>query len=124
MLNDENPINVKSYRLPERHKDEINKQIQEILEKNTIEPSDSPFNSPICVVPKKLDASGRRKWRLIIDFRKLNEKTAKDAYPLPNIENILDHLRKSKFFFTLDLNSGFHQIPMAEDSEKYRVLNC
>ena len=101
-----------------------------MLEKNIIEQkcyrkyySDSPFNSPIWVVPKKLDTSGKRKWRLVIDFRKLNEKIVQDAYLLPNIEDILDHFGKFKFFSVLDLNSGFHQIPMADDSKKYTAFS-
>ena len=47
---------------------------------------------------------------MVIDYRKLNEKTVGDAYPLPNITDILDQLGGAKYFSTLDLASGFHQI--------------
>ncbi|XP_048515211.1 uncharacterized protein LOC105692809 [Athalia rosae] len=81
--------------------------------------SSSPYNSPVWVVPKKTDASGAKKWRIVIDFRKLNEKTVGDAYPLPNIIDILDQLGSAKYFSTFDLASGFHQIPMhPNDSAK------
>ena len=119
ILKDPKPINVRSYRPPECHKNEIKRQIDDMLKKSVIEPSDSPFNSPLWVVPKKLDASGKRKWRIVIDFRKLNEQTEQDAYPLPNIDDILDHLGKSKFFSALNLSSGFHQISMEPNSKKY-----
>ncbi|XP_020294887.1 uncharacterized protein LOC109860298 [Pseudomyrmex gracilis] len=83
-----------------------------MLEKRIIRESDSPYNSPLWVVPKKQDASGKTKWRLVIDYRKLNEKTIQDAYPLPNIDEILDQLGNARYFSAFDLASGFHQIGM------------
>ena len=79
-----------------------------------IRPSNSPWNSPLWVVPKKTDASGKAKWRIVIDFRKLNDITEADKFPLPNIEDILDNLGRAKYFTTLDLTSGFHQVSMNE----------
>ena len=111
-LKNSKPVNVKSYKPPECHKQEIEKQVNEMLSKGIIEESDSPYNAPVWVVPKKLDASGKRKWRIVIDFRKLNELTDQDAYPLPNSDEVLDHLGKAKFFSALDLSSEFHQILM------------
>lgn len=72
----------------------------------------SPYNFPVWVVPKKPDSQGNKRWRMVINFRKLNEKTIGDAYPLPNIVEILDQLGGAKYFSTIDLASGFHQIPM------------
>lgn len=84
-----------------------------------IRASESPWNAPVWVVPKKKDASGKQKWRVVIDYRKLNEKTIGDAFPLPNINDILDQLGNSKYFTVIDLASGFHQIPMnPQDSMK------
>lgn len=57
-----------------------------------------------------MDASRKKKWRLVVDYRKLNEQTIDDRYPIPNISDILDKLGKSNYFTTLDLASGFHQI--------------
>ena len=59
-----------------------------------------------------MDSSGKRKIRVVIDYRKLNEKTIDDKYPIPQIEEILDSLGKSEYFTILDLKSGFHQIEM------------
>ena len=94
-----------------------------MLNQQIIEPSDSPYNAPIWVVPKKLDASDIQKCRIVIDFRKLNEQTDQDAYPLPNSDEILDHLSKVKFFSALDLLSEFHQIPMEQKSKKYTTFS-
>ena len=63
-----------------------------------------------------------KKWRIVIDIRKVNEYTDQDAYPLPMID-IIDHLGKAKFFSAFDLSSGFHQIPMAEESKKYTAFS-
>ena len=116
-------INTKSYRPPECHKREIRRQMDEMLRKNFIEPSDCPYNSPVCVVPNKQDASGKQKWRIVINFRKLNEPTDQDAYPLSDIDDILSQLGNAKFFSALDLSSGFHQIPMDPKSKKYTVFS-
>jgi len=107
---DEIPIHTKSYRYPYCHKEEVQRQISKMLEQGIIQHSHSPWSSPIWIVPKKLDASGKRKWRLVVDYRKLNEKTIDDRYPLPLITDLLDKLGKCNYFTTLDLASGFHQI--------------
>ena len=79
--------------------------------------SSSLFNSTIWVAPKKADASGKKEWRLAIYFRKINNDTDQDAYPLPVIDDILDQLGQAKFFSASVLGSGFHQIPMTEEEK-------
>lgn len=112
---DDLPVHAKSYRYPYCHKEEVQKQVSKMLSQGIIRPSTSPWCSPIWIVPKKLDASGQQKWRLVVDYRKLNEKTIDDKYPLPNITEILDKLGKCQYFTTLDLASGFHQIEVHPD---------
>lgn len=112
---DDVPIYTKSYRYPFIHKQEVQDQISKMLEQNIIRPSQSAWSSPIWVVPKKADASGKTKWRLVIDFRKLNEKTIDDRYPIPNISDVLDKLGNCHYFTTLDLASGFYQVEMNPD---------
>jgi hypothetical protein len=73
------PIFVKPYRLPENQKPEIRRQIEQMLEDGIIEHSKSPYNSPILIVPKKPDNQGNKRWRLVVDFHKLNEITQSDA---------------------------------------------
>jgi hypothetical protein len=90
-----------------------------MLEDGIIVPSTSPFNFPLLVVPtKKMDASDKRKWRVCIDFRRLNDVTIGDSYPLPNIQDILDKLCRARFFTALDCASGYHQIPIAKEDRK------
>lgn len=123
---DTSPINVKSYRLPECHKNEVDTQIKKMLDQNIIRPSTSPWNAPVWVVPKKMDASGKQKWRIVIDFRRLNDATVSEVYPIPLITDILDQLGHSKYFSTLDLVSGFHQIcldPADAQKTAFTVVN-
>lgn len=64
---------------------------------------------------KKSDAFGERKWRLVVDFRKLNEKTIKDKFPMPIISDVLDRIGKAKYFSILYLASGYHQVEIEEN---------
>lgn len=109
---DELPVYTKSYRYPYIHREEVKDQINKMLSQGIIRPSESAWSSPIWVVPKKSDASGKTKWRLVVDFRKLNEKTHDDKYPIPNINDVLDKLGNCQYFSTLDLASGFYQVEM------------
>lgn len=109
---DEIPVHTKSYRYPHVHRQEVRDQIKKMLEQNIIRPSESAWSSPIWIVPKKADASNKIKWRLVVDFRKANEKTVDDKYPIPNITDVLDKLGKCQYFTTLDLASGFYQVEM------------
>jgi len=109
------PINVRPYRLPFKHRQEIDRQVQQLEEDNIIAPSKSPWNAPLLVVPKKPDENGVVKYRVCVDFRRLNQISTGDAYPLPNITEILDQLGKSKYYTTLDLAQGYHQVKMHPD---------
>lgn len=109
---DELPVYTKSYRYPFIHRQEVRDQITKMLEQGIIRPSDSAWSSPIWIVPKKADASGKQKWRLVVDYRKLNDKTIDDKYPIPNITDVLDKLGRCQYFTTLDLASGFYQVEM------------
>lgn len=117
---DEEPIYAKLYPYPMGAADFVNGEIQELLKNGIIQKSKSPYNNPIWVVDKKgTDDAGNKKMRLVLDFRKLNERTVPDRYPMPNISMILGNLGKAKYFTTLDLKSGYHQITLAErDREK------
>jgi len=85
-----------------------------MLKQKIIRPSISQWNAPLLIVPKKTDASGKPKLRVVIDFRKLNNLTIGDSFSILNMTDILDQLGNAKYFTTLDLASGYHQIPMAE----------
>lgn len=93
---------------------EVEKQTGQLLQDGIIRPSKSPYNSPIWIVEKKPDASGTKKYRMVIDFKRLNAVTISDTYPIPDISSTIASLGNAKFFTTLDLTSGFHQIKMKE----------
>lgn len=87
---DQPPLHQKMYRLPPLFKEEINKQVQQLLDNDVVINSKSPWSSPLLIVPKKPGSDGQKRWRMVVDFRKLNQVTIKDAFPLPRIEDILD----------------------------------
>ena len=95
---DERPIFSKQYSFPPAHKEKITKQVNELLKNKMIKHSQSPYNTTVFIVPKKL----KRKWIMALDFRKLNEKTIRDSYPLPNIIDILDQLGNARYFSVFD----------------------
>lgn len=97
------PIHQKPYKLPYAQKGEISKQVEEMQRNGIIVLSDSPWNAPLLVVPKKEDTSGHKKYRVVVDFRKLNNITVGDAFPMPNVTEILDQLGKAKYFTCLDV---------------------
>lgn len=118
-LSDDTPIFVRNYRQPPQLRKEIQNQIDNLLKQGIIRESISPWSCPVHIVPKKADASGKVKWRLVIDYRRLNDRIVEDKYPLPNINDILDKLGRAQYFTTLDLASGYHQVEMhPNDIEK------
>ena len=108
------PIKMRPYRTPIKNREVIDKAIDEMLDADVIRRSRSPWSFPVVIVDKK-DGSKR----FCIDFRKLNQITKKNSYPLPLIDDILALLSKSKFFTSLDLKSGYWQVAMdVKDKEK------
>lgn len=106
------PVNLRPYRYKPALKNEIEKQVAEMLQTGVIQHSQSPISSPALLVKKK-DGT----WRLCIDYRQLNALTVKSKYPFPIIEELLDELSGSQWFSKLDLRAGYHQIRMAKGEE-------
>jgi hypothetical protein len=102
---DHRPIKCRPYRVPYAQQDTVNKMIDDMLTHRIISKSNSPLASPVVIVKKK-DGSNR----FCVDYRKLNNITIKDNYPIPLIEETLDTLKGAKFFTSLDLASGYWQI--------------
>ncbi len=111
------PQAAKMYRIPEKYRPIVEVYTKEHLEQGILKNSTSPWNAPCLVVPKKADASGETKWRVVIDYRRLNEQMPEDEHPLPNIDDIIDRLGRAKYFTTLDLASGFHQISIKPEDQ-------
>lgn len=114
------PIYTKQYPYPQSDREFVDKEIQKLLDEGIIEKSYSPYNSPLWTVSKKgVDENGKPKRRMVIDFQKLNAQTVTDRYPIPDINMTIQNLGNAKFFSTIDLESGFHQISIKEsDREK------
>lgn len=106
------PVNSRPYRYSPLHKDEIEKQVKELLQAGLIVHSSSPFASPVLLVQKK-DGS----WRFCVDYRKLNAITVKNRFPMPVIDEILDELAGTQYFTKLDMRSGYHQVRMHSTDE-------
>lgn len=115
---DATPLRQRAYRLPQAAQEEVDRQIKQMLRSKVIEESHSPWSSPIILVKKKVQDGQKQEFRFCIDFRKLNQVTVKDSYPLPRIDDTIDALGGSKFFSTLDLASGYWQIPLARDDKE------
>ena len=116
---DSAPIKQKAYRLPLRKRYIVQEQVREMLEAGVIRPSDSPYASPITLVPKKDNT-----WRFCIDYRRLNSVTRKDSFPLPAIQDIFDSFHGASIFSTLDLKTGYWQIPVAERDIEKTAFTC
>ena len=109
-LLDERPIKQRLRRAAITLQEVIDREVQKMLDLDIIENSDSPWASPVVMVKKK-DGS----WRFCVDYRKLNDVTRKDSYPLPHIEDTFDALAGSHYFCALDLALGYWQVQMEED---------
>ena len=102
------PIKQRAYRLTKNQTIALKKILKKLIRDWLIEPSSSQWSSPIVLVPKK-----NKDWRLCVDYRKLNDLTIKDSYSLPLIDDILSLAGDNiKILSTIDLYSGYHQIPM------------
>ena len=107
------PIRQPLRRVPYSLQDTINTEVEKMLDNRVIRPSTSPWSSPVVLVRK-----GDGSWRFCVDFRKVNDVTRKDAYPLPRIDSTVESLRGSVYFTTLDLASGYWQVELDEKSKE------
>lgn len=119
LLPDAKIVCKRQYRIL-KHTEEVERRVGSLLAEGIIEPSISSYNHPILLVPKKTtDGQGQKKYRLCVDFRELNKICKPYSFPLPRITDIIDRLGKAKWFSTLDLSQGYHQVLIRkEDREK------
>ena len=112
------PVTSHPYRIAPRWREEVKLQIDQLLQLGIIEPSCSPWSSSVVTVKKKDGGV-----RICIDFRAVNAVTQPDPYQMPLIEEILDLLATAKFISKVDLNKGFHQIPISK-SDMHKTAFC
>lgn len=117
-LVDDAPVRQRFRRIPPSDYESVKAHINQLLEAQVIRESCSPYASPI-VLARKKDGS----LRMCVDYRQLNGKTRRDAFPLPRIEESLDALSGARWFSTLDLASGYNQVPVAE-KDKIKTAFC
>lgn len=113
------PIKLRPYRTPIKNREVIAKAVDEMLDAKVIRRSNSPWSFPVVIVDKK---DGTK--RFCVDFRKLNQVTKRNSYPLPLIDDILALLGKAKFFTSLDLKSGYWQVLMDEKDKEKTAFAC
>jgi hypothetical protein len=105
---DAQPISCVPYRVSAMERKIIIEKVADMLKQGIIRPSFSPWAAPVVLVKKK---SGD--FRFCIDFRRLNAVTKRDVYPLPRLDDVFDRLAGAKYFSSLDLMSGYWQVPVA-----------
>jgi len=107
-MKDDKPIKQIYYPKNPNIQGEINVEVDELLQMGFMEHSKSPYSSPIEMVKKKTG-----KWRLCVDFRQVNAKSVKDAYPMPRINYILDQLREARYISSLDFHHHLYELSPA-----------
>lgn len=112
------PVQIRPYRNSPDMKDEVERQVAELLKSGVIQISTSAFASPAILVQKK-DLT----WRLCIDYRRLNMITVPRKYPIPVVDELIDELAGAQWFSKLDLRAGYHQIRLAP-GEEHKTAFC
>ena len=111
------PVHRKPYPMHQTLTKDFNDEVDKMIELGIIEPSTSPYCSPVVMVRKE-----DKTWRLCIDFRALNDVTLFDAEPMPTREEALGNFVGDTFFSEIDLVKGYWQIPMEKDSKEYTAF--
>ncbi|MDF3578208.1 reverse transcriptase family protein, partial [Enterobacter hormaechei] len=113
-----NPISISPYRMAKMELVELDKQLKELLRLGFIRESTSSWGSPVLFVKKK-DGS----LRMCVDYRRLNQVTIKNKYPLPRIDDLFDQLQGASIFSKIDLRSGYHQL-LVRESDVSKTAFC
>ena len=116
-LLDTEPFKEQFWRIAPPLVEEVWEHIQEMLDGGAIHPSQSPWCNMVVLVHKKDGGL----W-FCIDFRKLNNWTKKDEFPLPRMQETMESMVVARFFSTMDLKSGFQQVKMAKESQQYTAF--
>ena len=112
------PVYTPPYRRSLHDHAAIDEQAEILLRDERIEPSTSPWRSPVVLVRKKDGTT-----RFCVDYRKLNEITVKDSFPLPRLDDIFDQISGSNYFTKLDFKNGYFQVPLATHDRPKTVFS-
>lgn len=110
-ITDLSPIQTRAFPIPVALRDHVQNQIRDLKSAGIIEKSSSRYAFPLILVRKK----NQDEFRLVIDYRQLNQITISSTYKLPLISDILNSLRGASYFNSLDMNSSFHQVKLREE---------
>jgi len=110
-LSEAKPVTSAPYTVPFAHRETLRKTIEELLDAGLIRESKSPYGAPVLFV-KKADGT----LRFCVDYRRLNDVTKKDSFPMTRHEDVFFALQGKRWFSSLDFTSGYWQVPMAEES--------
>ena len=117
------PFNQNQYTLPLRHHAWLRQELTDLEKAGIIFPSTANFASPVIIVPKKKDPGTYKIiYRMVVDFRKMNEQLEYWFYPLMCIDRIFSKLKGSNLFSTFNVRSGYYNITVAEDSRQYTAF--
>lgn len=105
-VTDNTPVGYRPYKLSHQEKLKVREIVNDLKDKGIVRESSSEYASPILLVKKKYGSD-----RMCVDYRALNRLTIRDRYPLPLIDDHVDRLGNFKYFSSLDMATGFHQIP-------------
>ena len=118
---DSKPVKAFPHRLPYALRAELEEEINKLMDIGCIEPSTSPYASPLVLVRKKNGGL-----RVCVDYRNVNKDTVPDKYPMPRIDELVDMVghQQPTVFSSLDLMRGYHQVKMSEDSKDKTAFTC
>ena len=112
-------IRQRCYQVSKKRKEEMHRQVDDLLQRGIVVPSSSVWASPVVMVKKTTtDDQGNSvtKYRMCIDYRKVNRVSKGEAFPVPNLEQMLNKFEKIRFISTLDLSQAYNQIPLHPES--------
>ena len=114
---DAQPVKQRPYQMHGERREALAGMVDDFVRKGYLEPGQSAWNSPAFPVPKKTPGS----YRMVVDYRRVNDATLTDAHPLPRIEDILQRQGKHKLWTVLDMKEGYHQVPLKKE---HRHITC
>ncbi|PIK39646.1 hypothetical protein BSL78_23523 [Apostichopus japonicus] len=112
-LTTDKPIKAKPYPVPLSMRDSLQEEVRKMIDMGVIEPSNSPYSSPVVLVPKP---DGTK--RFCVDYRKLNKVTTYEAEPMQTMTEIFSELSNDKYFSRIDLTKGYWQVEMTQSAKE------
>ena len=130
-LKSKEPVVARNYRTPLKFREWLKQQLHDLQQEGVIELSQSPYNSPALVVPKKLDVAGdpndptrSQGKRLVVDYRQVNQIIEDANYPMPRVQDLLTHFKGKTVFSSMDIRHAFYTIRLDPESRKVTAFSC